>query len=60
MIRSKESVYLQDNLLFFYLLLIQIFREMPYCRKNPSGFLLFFLNLVLIFQKNFLMDHSPL
>jgi len=60
MIRAKEFVYFRDNLLFFYLLLIQIFRETPYYRENPSGFLLFFLNLVWIFQKNFLRDYDPI
>jgi hypothetical protein len=46
-----QNPYVKDNLLFFYLLLIIILKDMPYCQENPDGFLLFILNLVAIFGK---------
>lgn len=39
----------RDSLLFFFLLIILIFKDTPYCSTHPTTFLLFFLNLVVIF-----------
>ena len=40
----------KDNLLFFYLLMILLLKDTPYCAVNPTVFQLFFLNLVLLME----------
>lgn len=45
----------RDSLLFFYLLLILIFEDMPYCIMHPTNFQLFFLLVILLFEKYYVI-----
>lgn len=38
-----------NSLLFFFLLILLITKDLPYCQSHPTSFLLFFLNLVVLF-----------
>ncbi|QZY55398.1 hypothetical protein [Crassaminicella profunda] len=39
----------RDSLLFFFLAIILILKDTPYCHTHPTTFLFFFLNLVAVF-----------
>lgn len=49
MMHTVDNLHFRNNLLFFFLLIILILKDTPYCTTNPTSFLLFFLNLVVVF-----------
>lgn len=46
---AAPTSYFGDSLLFFFLLILLLLKDTPYCLENPSVFLLFFLNLIMMF-----------